>query len=292
MKTGRILGLVAGAVIVVGCTESTPTSTLVPDSPLFAFIGNLARPGGTTVRTAEVERVEVCKDYVMTTGATPPTANFTANGNAFTLTDGECKEVWIEGGVGIDVTVIESVIAGFTTTVKVTGVGGPVSGPTAGYSATVHPAGNPAAGFLVEYVNTEQVGCTFTQGYWKTHSIYGPAGPADDAWNLLPGGLGPNTVFFLSGQTWLAVFNTSGGGNAYYTLAKQYMAAVLNGLNGANTSSVAAAIASATTLFNTYTPAQIGALSGGNALRQQFLSLASTLESFNTGATGPGHCVE
>jgi hypothetical protein len=133
-------------------------------------------------------------------------------------------------------------------------------------------------------------GCTLTQGYWKTHSKYGPA-PSDPAWNnLTPSG--PDTTFFLSGQTWYQVFNTSSaGGNAYYILAHQYMAARLNILNGASsTSTVNTALAWATTFFNTYTPAQIGALKGSTEPRATAIANASTLESFNTGATGPGHC--
>ena len=43
-----------------------------------------------------------------------------------------------------------------------------------------------------------ETGCTLTQGYWKTHSTYGPASKPDATWNLLPGGLGPDTVFFLA----------------------------------------------------------------------------------------------
>ena len=134
-------------------------------------------------------------------------------------------------------------------------------------------------------------GCTLTQGYWKTHSDKGPA-PYDETWALLPGGLGANTVFFLSGQTWYQVFWTAPAGNAYYNLAHQYMAARLNLLNGADGSVVASALASATTLFNTYTPAQIAALKGSSALRAQFISLAGTLGSFNEGLIGPGHCSE
>jgi hypothetical protein len=133
-------------------------------------------------------------------------------------------------------------------------------------------------------------GCTLTQGYWKTHSKYGPA-PSDPAWNnITPSG--PDTTFFLSGQTWYQVFNTSSaGGNAYYILAHQYMAARLNILNGASsTSAVDAALSWSTTFFNTYTPAQIGALKGSSALRATAISNASTLESFNSGAIGPGHC--
>ena len=37
-------------------------------------------------------------------------------------------------------------------------------------------------------------GCTLTQGYWKTHSEYGPA-PYDDTWALLPAGA--DSPFFL-----------------------------------------------------------------------------------------------
>jgi hypothetical protein len=136
-------------------------------------------------------------------------------------------------------------------------------------------------------------GCTLTQGYWKTHSTYGPASKPDASWNLLPGGAGPTTVFFLSGASWYQVFWTAPAGNQYYNLAHQYMAARLNVLDGASApASVATAIASATTLFQTYTPAQIGALKGSNSLRQQFVALAGTLGSYNEGQIGPGHCDE
>jgi hypothetical protein len=133
-------------------------------------------------------------------------------------------------------------------------------------------------------------GCTLTQGYWKTHSKYGPA-PSDPAWNnITPAG--PDTVFFLSGQSWYQVFNTSpSGGNAYYILAVQYMAAELNTLNGsASTPAVTAALSWATGFFSTYTPAQIAALDKSSALRAAAISAASTLDSYNSGATGPGHC--
>lgn len=138
-----------------------------------------------------------------------------------------------------------------------------------------------------------ETGCTLTQGYWKTHSGYGPASKPDPSWNLLPGGLGPDTVFFLSGQTWYQVFWTAPAGNQYYNLAHQYMAARLNVFNGASApAAVASAIASATTLFETYTPAQVGAMDSKNAVRKQFVTLAGTLGSYNEGLTGPGHCDE
>jgi hypothetical protein len=133
-------------------------------------------------------------------------------------------------------------------------------------------------------------GCTLTQGYWKTHSEFGPA-PYDDTWAQLTSGA--STSFFLSGQTWYQVFWTPVSGNAYYQLAHQYMAAKLNILNGASVpASVQTAFDQATSLFSTHTPAQIGALRGNNPLRAQFISLAGTLASYNEGALGPGHCSE
>lgn len=134
--------------------------------------------------------------------------------------------------------------------------------------------------------------CTLTQGYWKTHSSYGPA-PYDPAWELIT----PNNEdsdFFHSSQSYYQVLWTSPkGGNAYYQLAHQYIAAKLNVLNGASAPTIVSdAINSAETLFGNpaYTPSYIGSLKGNNSLRQQFLSLASILASYNEGLIGPGHC--
>jgi hypothetical protein len=132
-------------------------------------------------------------------------------------------------------------------------------------------------------------GCTLTQGYWKTHSIYGPASKADPTWDLLPGGLGPDTEFFLSGMTWYEVFWTNPKkGNAYYILAHQYEAAVLNILSGASsTTDVDAAIAWAETFFSTYTPSN-----WPKDLKTTIVQTAGVLGDYNEGITGPGHCDE
>jgi hypothetical protein len=134
-------------------------------------------------------------------------------------------------------------------------------------------------------------GCTLTFGYWMTHSEFGPA-PYDDTWAQLPNGA--STPFFSSGQSYYQVLWTpSVGGNAYYILAKQYIAAKLNILNGAaSTPAVDAAITWATSFFNTYTPAQAGALKPNSAIRSQAISYATTLANYNTGLIGPGHCSE
>jgi len=151
-------------------------------------------------------------------------------------------------------------------------------------------------------------GCTLTQGYWKTHSEFGPA-PYDDTWSLLPNGA--STVFFtLSGKTWHQVLWTTPSGvctpnsssktgptrpstpvvnQCYYILAHQYIAAKLNILNGASsTPAVDAAIVWATQFFNTNGPTS----SIPKAMQQTAISYASLLDQYNNGLIGPGHCSE
>ncbi|MDM7323415.1 MAG: hypothetical protein P3W93_000190 [Thermus sp.] len=127
-------------------------------------------------------------------------------------------------------------------------------------------------------------GCTLTQGYWKTHSRYGPA-PYDNTWAHI----GEDTPFFRAGQSFYQVLWTSPKGSAYYILAHQYIAAKLNILNGASTTSaVNAAMAWAETFFNSYKPSD----SLDKATSNQAKGYAATLDSYNNGLTGPGHCTE
>jgi hypothetical protein len=130
-------------------------------------------------------------------------------------------------------------------------------------------------------------GCTLTPGYWKTHSNHGPA-PEDLAWfNLGPAGA--DTTFFLSGKTYYQVLWTAPQGNAYYILAHAYIAAKLNILDGASsTGPVDAAITFAESFFSTKTPASTLT----KAQRNQVIAAAGTLDQYNNGITGPGHCSE
>jgi hypothetical protein len=125
-------------------------------------------------------------------------------------------------------------------------------------------------------------GCTLTPGYWKTHSIYGPA-PYDPTWALI----GENTPFFSSGQSWYQVLWTAPKGNPYYQLSFHYIAARLNLLAGASsTPTVNDALASATAFFATTAPS--AKLSKDK--RADVLSWAETLALYNEGDLGPGHC--
>ena len=139
------------------------------------------------------------------------------------------------------------------------------------------------------------LGCTLTQGYWKTHSKYGPAAHSDPDWSSVGG---PDATFFYSAQSWYQVFWTPpSGGNVYYSLAHQYEAAVLNGFNGASEpAQVQDAVNTAFLLFNNpaNTPLAIGKLKSTAPLRQQFISLSALLDMYNNGnyPGGPQHCTE
>jgi hypothetical protein len=131
-------------------------------------------------------------------------------------------------------------------------------------------------------------GCTLTPGYWKTHSLKGPA-PYDDTWAQLP--YGADTAFFKSGATYYLVLWTPPQGNAYYILAHAYIAAKLNGLNGADFTAASLAYNEATGLFGVYFPADIAKRSNAT-VRARMVQLATILDQYNNGLIGPGHCSE
>lgn len=129
------------------------------------------------------------------------------------------------------------------------------------------------------------IGCSLTPGYWKTHSVYGPA-HYDETWAQV----GEDTSFFLSGQSYYEVLWTSPQGNPYFILAHAYIAAELNQLNGADFTAASAAFGQATTLFETSTPDDVDGLKGPD--KHVWTDLATILDDYNNGLIGPGHCSE
>lgn len=127
-------------------------------------------------------------------------------------------------------------------------------------------------------------GCTLTQGYWGTHSKYGPA-----KYNATWAKVGEDKKFYLSGISNYAVLQLPTRGNAYYQLAHQFLAAKLNMLAGA-AAPAGVDLVAIEKFFNTYTPAQIGALKGGDPLRQQALGWAGQLDAYNNGLLNVSHC--
>jgi hypothetical protein len=154
---------------------------------------------------------------------------------------------------------------------------------TASFSAPSGAAGSAKCSVEVTVPECGN-GCTLTQGYWKTHSVKGPARPADETWNAVGG---PDAVFYRSGRSWYQVFWTAPGGNPYYNLAHQFMAARLNVANGASTTAeVDACLTFANTFFGAKTPSS----TLSRAERAQVIACAGTLGSYNEGLIGPGHC--
>jgi hypothetical protein len=128
-------------------------------------------------------------------------------------------------------------------------------------------------------------GCTFTQGYWKTH---GPTGcnPSSgvNVWPVTTLTLG--TVSYTDAQL-CSIFNTPAAGNGLISLAHQLMAAKLNIANGADPTDANAPIAAADALIGGLVVPPVGSGSLPNSTTS---ALTADLTNYNEGATGPGHC--
>ena len=122
-------------------------------------------------------------------------------------------------------------------------------------------------------------GCTYTQGYWKTHGPVGcnPSG-GTNVWPVDSLALGATVK---TADELCAIFKTPAQGDKILQLEHQLIAAKLNIANGADPSSIQSSIDAADALITsgTYTRAEIGAL-------------IEALTAYNEGETGPGHCPE
>lgn len=120
-------------------------------------------------------------------------------------------------------------------------------------------------------------GCVRTQGYWGNKP--------DVVW---PKGYSRDAQFFASGLTWQQVLDSPTRGDAYFILAHQYIAAVLNTASGASApNSVRSVILAAGAWFASATP---GTCVRGACQLQR--SWASILDEYNNGEYpgGPKHC--
>jgi hypothetical protein len=119
-------------------------------------------------------------------------------------------------------------------------------------------------------------GCTYTQGYWKTHT---------EAWPVTSMTVGAKSY---TATELLAVFDTAVKGDASLILADQLIAAKLNIENGADDSDVAVTIQNADAWLSTFSgslPYKVKSRDAGDAI-----VWATALDDFNNGRTGPGHC--
>ena len=116
-------------------------------------------------------------------------------------------------------------------------------------------------------------GCTYTQGWYKNKGT-----------TALPAG-----NFYSSGQTWLGVLNTEPkGGNVYFILGHQFIAASLNAQSAAVPPNVATTLTAATAYFGLATPNDWSV--GGSFTKAMLTGWADVLGAYNEGTIGPGHC--
>jgi SdrD B-like domain len=178
-------------------------------------------------------------------------------------------------------TVTVATPAGYNATLS--NQGGDPTKDSNGSPASVTLAANNSVDLTIDfgYVKLQGPACTLTQGYWKTH-------PED--WDNGEKYVKTTDLFYNSGVSYLNLLWTSpSGGNAYVQLAHQFIAASLNvnGTSGSGVASVDAALAGAAAYFAS-APAGIPTPSG--SLRTQLLAWATTLDNYNNGLIGPGHC--
>lgn len=193
--------------------------------------------------------------------------------NAIDTEEGGSYEAYDSDGILITSGAIGSIADGTDQAVAVNAVGVEVFVVTLDGSGAVD-------NFCVNVEEDVEEGCTLTQGFWKN--------PKKGPW---PSPFNRDDEFYLSGQSWQDVLLTAPKDNAYYQAAHQFIAASLNGANGASsTDEVDAAIALGQDLFSFYEPGDIAGLSGDDPLREQFISINDTLDAYNKGDIGPGHC--
>jgi hypothetical protein len=129
-------------------------------------------------------------------------------------------------------------------------------------------------------------GCTYTQGYWKQTTGVTPHYPNVWPAAVLTGGLSLGTVGYSADQL-ETIFNTPAAGNGLVSLAHQLEAAKLNIANGADPSAVAGAVADADALIGGLVVPAVGT---GYLAPATTSALTGTLDDYNSGRIGPGHC--
>jgi len=139
-------------------------------------------------------------------------------------------------------------------------------------------------------------GCTVTIGFFRNHAGFTGHNP-DVITALLPQFLGSGggktiTVTTATQAVSLLSFNGSNGvfeaSNGINKLYAQLLAAKLNIAGGANGSAVALTIAAADAFLATHNSTDWKGLS--KSQKQMVLDWMSTLDSYNNGVIGPGHC--
>lgn len=126
----------------------------------------------------------------------------------------------------------------------------------------------------------KDLGCTHTQGYWKTHGPT-PTGNNTNQWHT--GGFKLGTTYYTAAQL-QTILNTPVKGNGLISLAHQLIAAKLNIINGAYAGPISTVIAQADALINGQ-PILTGYLSPSSTS-----ALTDALAKYNEGQSGVPSC--
>ena len=303
------------AVLVAGCSESSSSNSGLPTTTEYPM------PRLASILAGEGE-LSICKysvaidDPNLSTSDNPPVGTPTSGTFTATVKSGDATLVAPFAGGGstvlsypTDNNCIKVATGATNSVVTVTETPAPGTG-LAFYRIATSANGGTTTSFDVPGIQTTPFsldvtigagvatevwfknmlaqgngGCTLTQGYWKTHSIHGPAPKADPTWATVGG---PDASFFGTSASWLEVFNTPPKGNAYYVLAHQYMAAVLNA--NAGTSTTSEVDAAMTWAFDAFTANPDPASAFWVTNKTTATGYAGTLDQYNNGLIGPGHC--
>jgi hypothetical protein len=126
----------------------------------------------------------------------------------------------------------------------------------------------------------EEAGCTRTLGYWKTHNEHRGNPSQQIDW---PAPLDEDDT--LCDRTLLSILQSPSRGDAWVILAHQYVAARLNVASGASTPD---AVDEALSDAEAFLLGNCGGVPASTA--PEAIAMAETLDAYNHGATGPGHC--
>ncbi|MEO6461911.1 MAG: hypothetical protein ABIP29_02455 [Candidatus Eisenbacteria bacterium] len=195
-----------------------------------------------------------------------PSFNIEGTADAYALAPAEAIEVELGqlfDETGVVATDLDELEPGTQYMIRVKANG---SGPwtPSGFSESIVVSSTPLA-----------QNCTFTQGYWKNH---------EEVWPVT--GLTLGNVSYSAAQL-LQILQQQPQGNKLVILAHQLIAAKLNLANGASPASVATTIANADAIIANKVVPPIGS---GSLTNNPATSYANTLDDFNNGLLGPGHC--
>ena len=140
-------------------------------------------------------------------------------------------------------------------------------------------------------VNVPCGGCTLTIGYWKTHAGFGPqrdmVTPLLPIWLGTPLGVKSVQVTTAAQAVLILSFNNDAS-NGINKLMGQLLGAKLDIADGADGSAIASTIAAADAFLATKNSADWNTLT--RVQKNQVLAWMTTLDNYNNGLTGPGHC--